>query len=151
MRKDCGFTENNNRNDILKLMSQPSADLISSAIEPQMREIESDARERRQEDETYQNEMIRTLSAIESNTANLYVLVELINRNTEQQDELIAIVTEIFAIAKSKDKEAAESAYKKVVDRIKQTVNDSETLAKVVGYATAVYELAKPIIEKLDG
>ncbi len=85
----------------------------------------------------------------QQNTANLYTLVDLINKSNEQQDELIAIIADILTIAKAKDKKEAESIYKKVMAKITQTVKDGETLAKVVGYATTVYELAKPIIENL--
>ena len=148
MRTDLEFIENNNNDDITKLMSQSPGDLINCAIEPQMREIESDARARRQEDETYQNEILSKLSAIESNTANLYVLVELISRSTEKQDELIAIVTEIFAIAKSKDKEQAKSAYQKVMGRVEQSATDMKTIAELTGFATVVYEVVKHMIAK---
>ena len=81
---------------------------------------------------------------------NLNTLVDLISKSNEQQDELISIIAEILTIAKAKDKKEAESIYKKVMGRITQTIKDGETLAKVVGYATTVYELAKPIIENLN-
>lgn len=100
--------------------------------------------------ENYQTESLKTLRAIEQNTANLNTLVDLISKSNEQQDELISIIAEILTIAKAKDKKEAESIYKKVMGRITQTIKDGETLAKVVGYATTVYELAKPIIENLN-
>lgn len=100
-------------------------------------------------EEAYRQEIIRSLRAIEQNTANLQTLVDLINKSNDQQDELIAIITEILTIAKAMDKKEAESIYKKVMAMISQTVKDGETLAKVVSYATAVYELTKRIIENL--
>lgn len=107
-------------------------------------------RERKEAAETaYREETIRSLRAIEQNTANLYTLVDLISKSNEQQDELIAIIADILTIAKAKDKKEAESIYKNVMGKITQTVKEGETLAKLVGWATAVYELAKPIIENL--
>ena len=150
MKNDFNYIGENENNDIKNLMSRSNVDLINSAIEPQIRELESDARAKREENEVYQNEILRALRAIESNTANLYVILELISRSTEQQDELIEIFAEVLSIAKAKDKKEAESIYRKVMGKISQTVNDAETLAKVAGYATVVYELAKPIIEKLN-
>ncbi|QHQ61475.1 hypothetical protein Ana3638_12380 [Anaerocolumna sedimenticola] len=99
--------------------------------------------------QAYQEESLRVLRAIEQNTANLYTLVDLISKNNEQQDELIAIIAEVLTIAKAKSKKEAESTYTKVMGRITQTVKDAETLAKVAGYATTVWQLAQPIIDKL--
>jgi len=103
----------------------------------------------RERTEAYQMESLMALRAIEQNTANLNSLVDLISKSNEQQDELILIIAEILTIAKAKDKKEAESVYTKVMGKITQTINDGETLAKMVGYATTVYELAKPIIENL--
>lgn len=132
------------------------ASSISNSIAKQNREMERtmQAVQREHErkeaaQEAYRQETIRSLRAIEQNTANLYTLVDLISKSNEQQDELIAIIAEILTIAKAKDKKEADSIYKKVMTKITQTVKDGETLAKVVGYATTVYELAKPIIENL--
>lgn len=134
------------------------ASSISNSIAKQNREkertMQAVQRERERKEaaeEAYRQETMRSLRAIEQNTANLYTLVDLISKSNDQQDELIAIIAEILTIAKAKDKKEAESIYKKVMAKITQTVKDGETLAKVVGYATTVYELAKPIIENLKG
>jgi len=97
-----------------------------------------------------QRESLQTLQAIEQNTANLFTIVELINQSNEHQDEIISIFSEVLSIAKAKTKNEAESLFKKVMGKITQTVNDGETVAKLVGYATAVYKLAQPIIDKLN-
>ena len=130
--------------------------VISRQVEESNRRMEEamqgvwEEKERKEAaEEAYRQETIRSLRAIEQNTANLYTLVDLINKSNEQQDELIAIIADILTIAKAKDKKEAESIYKKVMAKITQTVKDGETLAKVVGYATTVYELVKPIIENL--
>lgn len=99
--------------------------------------------------ETYQQESLRSLQAIEQNTANLYTLVDLISKSNEQQEELIEIIAEVLSIAKAKTKEEAESKFRKVMDKITQTVEDGETLGKIATFATTVWTLVQPIIEKL--
>lgn len=107
-------------------------------------------RERKEAAEAaYREETIRSLRAIEQNTANLYTLVDLISKSNEQQDELIEIIAEVLTIAKARSQAEAKSVYTKVMGRITQTIKDAETLAKIAGYATAVWNLAQPIIEKL--
>jgi len=143
--------------DISKMVTpQYDTSYITRQMEQRNREMEAvwdgiaEERQRKEAaEEAYRQETIRSLRAIEQNTANLYTLVDLINKSNDQQDELIAIIAEILTIAKATDKKEAESIYKKVMAKITQTVKDGETLAKVVGYATTVYELAKPIIENL--
>ena len=132
------------------------ANNISSQFEVQEREIERSLqavqreRERKEAAEAaYREETIRSLRAIEQNTANLYTLVDLISKSNEQQDELIEIIAEVLTIAKAKNQAEAKSVYTKVMGRITQTIKDAETLAKIAGYATAVWNLAQPIIEKL--
>lgn len=109
-----------------------------------------DERERKEADEeAYRQETIRSLHAIELNTANLSTLVDLISRSNEQQDEIISIITEALTIAKAKSKSEAQSTYTKVMGRITQIVKDAETLAKIAAFATTVWQLAQPIIDKL--
>ena len=97
----------------------------------------------------YREESIRSLHAIEQNTANLYTLVDLISKSNEHQDELISIIAEVLTIAKAKSKGEAKSVYTKVMGRITQTIKDAETLAKLAVYATTIWQLAQPIIDKL--
>jgi undecaprenyl pyrophosphate synthase len=72
-----------------------------------------------------------------------------LSKSNEQQDELIEIIAEVLTIAKARSQAEAKSVYTKVMGRITQTIKDAETLAKIAGYATAVWNLAQPIIEKL--
>lgn len=135
-------------------LSVPQFDLSfahqqTQAIQSAMDAVQAERERKVAVEEAYRQETIRSLRAIEQNTANLYTLVDLISKSTEQQDELITIIADILTIAKAKDKKEAESIYKKVMAKITQTVKDGETLAKVAGYATTVYELVKPIIENL--
>ncbi len=130
---------------------------ISKQIEKSNREMEAiwdgiaEERERKEAaEEAYRQETIRSLNAIEQNTANLYTLVDMISKSNEQQDELIAMVADILTIAKAKDAKEAESAYRKIMNKISQTVKDGETLAKLARFATSVYGMIKLIAENLN-
>ena len=128
------------------------ADSIAANQRDMERSMQAVQRERERKEAAeaaYREETIRSLRAIEQNTANLYTLVDLISKSNEQQDELIEIIAEVLTIAKARSQAEAKSVYTKVMGRITQTIKDAETLAKIAGYATAVWNLAQPIIEKL--
>ena len=128
------------------------ADSIAANQREMERSMQAVQRERERKEAAeaaYREETIRSLRAIEQNTANLYTLVDLISKSNEQQDELIEIIAEVLTIAKARSQAEAKSVYTKVMGRITQTIKDAETLAKIAGYATAVWNLAQPIIEKL--
>jgi Fic family protein len=140
----------------INLSTNHLANSVADSIAANQREMERSMqavqreRERKEAAEAdYREETIRSLRAIEQNTANLYTLVDLISKSNEQQDELIEIIAEVLTIAKAKNQAEAKSVYTKVMGRITQTIKDAETLAKIAGYATAVWNLAQPIIEKL--
>ena len=140
----------------INLSTNHLANSVADSIAANQRDMERSMqavqreRERKEAAEAaYREETIRSLRAIEQNTANLYTLVDLISKSNEQQDELIEIIAEVLTIAKAKSQAEAKSVYTKVMGRITQTIKDAETLAKIAGYATAVWNLAQPIIEKL--
>ena len=140
----------------INLSTNHLANSVADSIAANQREMERSMqavqreRERKEAAEAdYREETIRSLRAIEQNTANLYTLVDLISKSNEQQDELIEIIAEVLTIANAKNQAEAKSVYTKVMGRITQTIKDAETLAKIAGYATAVWNLAQPIIEKL--
>ena len=140
----------------INLSTNHLANSVADSIAAKQREMERSMqavqreRERKEAAEAdYREETIRSLRAIEQNTANLYTLVDLISKSNEQQDELIEIIAEVLTIAKARSQAEAKSVYTKVMGRITQTIKDAETLAKIAGYATAVWNLAQPIIEKL--
>lgn len=89
----------------------------------------------------YQQQSLETLKSINQNTANLYTLVDLISKSNEQQDEVIEIVSEILAIAKAKEKEEAESLLKKVMTKINGSVETADSMIKLVGWATTIYNM----------
>lgn len=113
-------------------------------INRQMQEIEIDPIipegyfEKSQE---YQQQSLEMLKSINQNTANLYTLVDLISKSNEQQDEVIGIVSEILTIAKAKEKKEAESLLKKVMTKINDSVETADSMIKLVGWATTIYNM----------
>ena len=79
-------------------------------------------------EEAYRRENIRSLQAIEQNTANLYTHVDLISKSNVQQEELISIISDALLIASAKSKEEAEIEYLKVMKRITDTVKGVEAI-----------------------
>ncbi|MDF1495820.1 hypothetical protein [Caproiciproducens sp. CPB-2] len=135
-------------------LAKPQLDLSfaqqqTQAIQSAMDAVQAERERKEANEEAYRQETIRSLRAIEQNTANLYTLVDLISKSNEQQDEIISIIAEVLTIAKAKSKGEAKSVYTRVMSRITQTIKDAETLAKLAGYATTVWQLAQPIIDKL--
>ena len=94
----------------------------------------------------YQQKSLEVLQSINDNTANLYTMVEMINQNNEKQDELIALMTEILSLAKAKSKEDADSLFKKIMGKINDTTDNVDTMIKIVGWATAVYNMVQSML-----
>ena len=96
----------------------------------------------------YQQKSLEILESINKNTANLYSIVELIKDSNEKQDEMIALVSEILALAKAKDKKEADSLYKKITSKISTEVKNVDAIIKLVGWATSVYQMISPYLQQ---
>lgn len=112
---------------------------ISKVELPQIEPIP--IREHMEKTEQYQEKSLQILEAINQNTANLFLLVDLINKSNEKQDIIIELISEILSISKAKNKEEAKSLYSRVMSKITSLVEDGETLYKICGYATTVYSM----------
>ena len=94
----------------------------------------------------YQKKSLEILQSINENTANLYTMVELISQSNEKQDELISLMTEILSLAKAKNKEEADTLFKKIMSKINDTADSVESMIKIVGWATTVYNMVLPLL-----
>ena len=106
--------------------------------------------EKMEESVQLQRENNDILRAIEQNTANLKILVDLIHNSKENQDEIIALLSEIQIMAKAKDSEEAASLYKRVMAKIAGAVKDAETIQKLSSYAGTVFTIVQTFFPK-DG
>ncbi len=96
----------------------------------------------------YQQKSLEVLESINENTANLYSLVELISRSNDKQDELIGLLAEVLSLAKAKDKAEADSMFKRILEKITTTTDSVESMKKIIGWATAVYDIVLPLLTK---
>ena len=94
----------------------------------------------------YQQKSLEVLQSINENTANLYTLVELISQSNDKQDELIALITEVLSLAKAKSKEEADTMFKKIMGKINDTADSVDSIIKIVGWATTVYNMVLPLL-----
>lgn len=94
----------------------------------------------------YQQKSLEVLQAISENTANLYTMVELISRSNDKQDELISLITEVLSLAKAKSKEEADTMFKKIMGKINDTTDSVDSIIKIVGWATTVYNMVLPLL-----
>lgn len=94
----------------------------------------------------YQQKSLEVLQSINENTANLYTLVELISKSNDKQDELISLMTEVLSLAKAKSKEEADTLFKKIMSKINDTADSVDSIIKIVGWATTVYNMVLPLL-----
>lgn len=94
----------------------------------------------------YQQKSLEVLQSINENTANLYTIVELINQSNDKQDELISLMTEVLSLAKVKSKEEADTLFKKIMSKINETADSVDSIIKIVGWATTVYNMVIPLL-----
>ena len=98
--------------------------------------------------EKYQEKSLKILESIKENTANLSMLVEMINQSNDKQDELLEIMTEILAIAKEKEKKEAESKLKMVMNKITNTFDNADAIIKLLNWAMLVYNTVTPMLQE---
>lgn len=126
-------------------------DSISRLVQENVQEIDVDPiipEEYFEKTQEYQQQSLAMLQSINQNTANLYTLVDLINKNNENQEELLAICSSILDIATAKSKDEAESKFTKAMSKINDTVKSADSMVKIIGWATTVYNMVSQILQK---
>ncbi|MGQ7056861.1 hypothetical protein, partial [Bacillus cereus group sp. BceL245] len=98
-------------------------------------------KEKEDRTEQYNQSVLRTLEKIEQNTGNLYQIVQLLNTQTDKQDTIIELLTEVLAISTSVTKEEAEGKYRSVMKKITTVTEDVETIQKLSGFAQMVFQM----------
>lgn len=98
--------------------------------------------------EKYQERSLEILQSINANTANLYTIIDLVNKSNDGQDELLDILSEVLVIAKAKEKGEAETLFKKVIAKINDSVKSADSMVKIIGWATTVYNIVTAMLPK---
>lgn len=93
--------------------------------------------------EKYAKDVLDTLKNIESNTANLTTIVNLIHNNNEKQNEIVEIITELLNLAKENNKAETESKFRKIMNKITTFTEDIETIVTLMSFAMTVYNVLK--------
>ena len=88
----------------------------------------------------YQKKLLGQLESINNNTSVLPGALELINKNVDNQEQIMKLINEILSIAKAKDKEEAKSMFMKVLDKIKEVTDDIEAIQKLTTWACIAYK-----------
>lgn len=83
---------------------------------------------------------MNTLKRIEGNTANLITLVNLIQTSNDKQDEVLEIITDLFALAKEIEEEEVKTNYRKVMDKINSFTGDIETMMTLSTFGMMIYQ-----------
>ena len=102
-------------------------------------ELLEGVRKKQEEDQRYREDVLKALRQIELNTANLSEIVSLLHSSNENQNQIFDIVVEMLSIAKEKDQQAAQSKYRKVMEKIGQVATNAENLTKLYGLGTTIY------------
>jgi Glu-tRNA(Gln) amidotransferase subunit E-like FAD-binding protein len=101
------------------------------------------ADEHKKKEKEYWEESLKILKSIETNTASLVTLVDLINQGN---DEIAEIIRDLIELAKQKDKEQAESGFKRLMKRITDIQSSADTIIKLAGLAQTIYFALQQIL-----
>lgn len=99
---------------------------------------EAKAREKRELIE-YRESVVQALQGIEKNTAILTEMTTLLQKNSEKQEEIFAIMIEIMEIMKSSNKEEAETKFAAVTRKITTFTENAGTVTSLIGMAQTVF------------
>jgi hypothetical protein len=124
----------------------PSLNYINKYLDDAMKSVQEAHEERVTQEKSYRDSHLSLLRSIESNTANLNILVSLISKNIEQQDALIEVMGDILSIAKAKEKREAETKLQIALKKITETITNGEALAQAVMYAGTVFNMVIGLI-----
>ena len=87
----------------------------------------------------YREQSLALLTEIRNNTANLTDLINLISDNSEKQDTIIQVLSEILGIATAKSKEELDQKLAQTIEKIKNTIEAGELISKLIFYSITVF------------
>lgn len=114
--------------------------------ELQQQLIETQARKEAKVD-TFNQEVIELLRGIHANTTSMSNMIEFIQGSENRQEEILTIISEILLIGTAKSNNEATSMYRKVMDKINQTVEDAESFETLQNLANEAWMTTKLAIK----
>lgn len=124
-----------------KIVEQIKAEISAQneEISRSVREAKEE-RERRYEDGVdREKRMIELLESIDKNTSVLSDMVKLLEENVSDQKEILAIINDFNSLATLKNKTERQSLYRKIMDKINNTISDINTINTLYGYGMIIY------------
>ncbi|MCK1996447.1 hypothetical protein MPH47_04200 [Psychrobacillus psychrodurans] len=125
----------------------PDLSTSLQSMNSRMRAAQDALREQHEREERYKKDTLNTLKNIEKNTGDISQLVSLLHENSDKQTEILEIMTNIMSIGTSSTPEEAESRYRTVMNKINETIQDAETMEKLLGYGKLFYHSAKAYLQ----
>jgi len=119
--------------------------------ENEFKKIEDGVRKAYEVREAREEEKLRMLRAIKQNTDNLPTIIELIDKGNDQQDEILAIVTGMFAILKEKTEKEARMTFRKLLDRVDKIGKIPKHIDTAKKLADLCHYLFPLILDKING
>ncbi|MFB0841802.1 hypothetical protein [Paenibacillus oleatilyticus] len=96
-------------------------------------------RENHSLDEKYHIEMINILQKIEENTASIRAIVELLQNNSDRQEQILELLKEVISLGTVKSKEEADSVFQKTLTKIQGLGGTVESVQTLIGFLNTVY------------
>lgn len=90
-------------------------------------------------EEEYKEAVLQTLQGIESNTASIVSIIDLLQYNNDKQDEIINLLTDILNVGTAVTQKEAETRYKKALKKINDLGGSVRSIQTLVGVLTTVY------------
>lgn len=90
-------------------------------------------------EEEYKEAVLQTLQGIESNTASIVSIIDLLQYNNDKQDEIIILLTDILNVGTAVTQKEAETRYKKALKKINDLGGSVRSIQTLVGVLTTVY------------
>lgn len=116
----------------------PVIESMNSKIQDHLSQIA----EQHFKEENYKNEVLQTLKNIEANTVGLTEIIPLLSSNTSNQEKLLEVLTEALSIGTATTEAEARTKYRTFMDSASQTVEDVETMEKLLGFGKTIYHTA---------
>lgn len=125
----------------------PDLSAVNKSLNSAVYQIEKE----NQRKEDYKNELLQSVKNIEANTYGLNEIVPLLASNIDNQEKILEVLKEALSIGTSTTEEEAKTMYRKFMNTANQTVEDVETMEKVLGFGKTIYNMAVAYIKfKVD-
>jgi len=106
----------------------------------------SEKREERYRDGVSREErMIELLESIDNNTSILNDIFTVLQKNTENQEEILKIINEFNSLATTNNVEQAQTLYRKLMTKINTTLSDINTINTLCTYGMTIYNVLHSI------